>query len=153
MFRRTGLALLVVATIGVGALAQTRAKPVDLPMGAMLKESGRGLESTDSLRKLDGHRVRLKGFMAQMEEPPKGGFWLVPRPVFQDESGGGTGDLPPNSVFVIVRSSPSKSISYLPGGITVTGTLKLSNKSPRISLVLDSSKEIGIASKKGLKRR
>ncbi|MCC7230847.1 MAG: hypothetical protein IT203_10670, partial [Fimbriimonadaceae bacterium] len=113
----------------------------------------RGLEATDSLRKLDGHRVRLKGFMAQMEEPPKGGFWLVPRPVFQDESGGGAGDLPPNSVFVIVRSSPNKSISYLPGGIAVTGTLKLSNKSPRISLVLDSSKEIGVASKKGLKRR
>lgn len=149
MFQRLCLAIWVVAAFGVGASAQNRATPVDLPMSAMLKESGRGLEATENLRKLDGHRVRLKGFMAQMEEPPKGGFWLVPRPVFQDESGGGTGDLPPNSVYVIVRSSPNKSISYLPGSITVTGTLKLSNKSPRISLVLDSTKEFSNASKKG----
>ncbi|MCC7230386.1 MAG: hypothetical protein IT203_08315, partial [Fimbriimonadaceae bacterium] len=45
MFRRTGLALVMVAITGVGTLAQDRAKPRDLPMGAMLKDSGRGLEA------------------------------------------------------------------------------------------------------------
>ncbi|MEI4908389.1 hypothetical protein Q8G40_30370, partial [Klebsiella pneumoniae] len=59
---------------------------------------------------LNGHRARLVGFMAQMEQSPSGAFYLCPIPVYADESGGGTGDLPVGRVRVIVRSAKAKKI-------------------------------------------
>ena len=75
------------------------------------------------LLELSGQRVKLVGFMAKMEVAPKGAFYLSPRPVSCDEEGGGTADLPPEAVFVVVRSSAGKEIPHSPRALEVTGLL------------------------------
>ncbi len=72
---------------------------------------------------LSGQRVKLVGFMAKMEVAPKGAFYLTPRPVSCDEEGGGTADLPPEAVYVVVRSSAGKEIPHSPRALEVTGLL------------------------------
>src|SRR5688572_16202990 len=69
-----------------------------------LLDPGPVLRPSAKATSLTGKRVRMVGYMAQMELPPKGGFYLVPRPLHADEAGGGTADLPPQSVLVVSRS-------------------------------------------------
>jgi hypothetical protein len=89
---------------------------------------GAGLALTRKLRALSGQRVRLVGFMAQLELPPRGAFYLVPRPVRCDESGGGTADLPPESVLVISASSAGQAVPFLAGALEVAGVLEVGNQ-------------------------
>ena len=86
------------------------------------------LKPSARLRTLNGKHVRLVGFMVQMENSPLGAFYLCEHPVFCDEEGGGTADLPPESVLVLVSSYSGKSISFIPGALEVTGTLEFSRK-------------------------
>ena len=90
-------------------------------------EPGAGLRPSDKLRALAGQRVRLVGFMAQLELPPTGAFYLVPRPIHCDESGGGTADLPPESVLVLSAASTGKAVPFLAGALELTGTFELGN--------------------------
>jgi hypothetical protein len=93
---------------------------------AELVEAGpMGLVLSGTARAHAGKRVRLVGFMARTEEPEQGAFWLAPRPVVCDEGGAGTGDLPPESVRVIVRSRPAEGTTQVEGPIAVTGTLEV----------------------------
>ena len=62
------------------------------------------LKPSARLLALNGKHVRLIGFMVQMENSPLGAFYLCEHPVFCDEEGGGTADLPPESVLVLVSS-------------------------------------------------
>ncbi len=124
------------------ALCLSQGKPITLEFRSLLRPSDRGLAPTKALLDANGKRVRMKGFMPLMETPPIGGFWLSPTPVFQDESGAGTGDLPPNSVFVMVRGAGQRPVKYLAGLLSVSGKLKLNPSSPRIVITLDSSKDI-----------
>jgi hypothetical protein len=71
-----------------------------------------------------GKRVRMVGFMAHMDEPPSGAFYLTSRPVSCDEMGAGTGDLPIDSIRVNVVPAP-KEVTFVPGPIEVTGVLEL----------------------------
>jgi len=71
-----------------------------------------------------GKRVRMVGFMAHMDQPPKGAFYLTSRPVSCDEMGAGTGDLPIDSIRVNVVPAP-KEVAFVPGPIEVTGILEL----------------------------
>jgi hypothetical protein len=95
------------------------------------------LAPSAKLRALDGKRVRLVGFMASMEDPPPGGFWLTSRPVHCDESGGGTADLPPDAVFVVLRSAAATgaTVAHRPGALAATGILRLEPSA--IQLLLD----------------
>ncbi len=95
---------------------------------AELFDGGPGpLRPSERLLSLAGRRVRMVGFMAHMEDPPAGAFWLVPRPVACDESGGGVGDLPPDAVRVVVRSAAGTPVGFVPGALAVTGLLELGN--------------------------
>jgi hypothetical protein len=91
-------------------------------------DPGAGLHPSQKLRSLVGQRVRLVGFMAQMELPPTGAFYLAPRPVRCDESGGGTADLPPETVLVVSASSAGQVVPFLSGALELTGTLELGNQ-------------------------
>ena len=92
-------------------------------------ESGTGsLKPTTRLLSLNGKRVRLVGFMAQMEQPPLGGFYLCPRPITCDEEGAGTADLPAESVLVIMRAQNGKVVSFRPGVLEATGILEVGNR-------------------------
>lgn len=106
-------------------------------------EPGPVLEPSARATRLAGKRVRMVGFMAHMELPPKGAFYLVPRPVHADEAGGGTADLPPQTVLVISRSAAGRQVPHIEGAVEVTGTLELGNRADEegrvsaIRLVLD----------------
>jgi len=106
------------------------------------------LKPSAKLLTLNGKRVRLVGFMAQMENPPRGAFYLCPRPVFCDEAGGGTADLPAEAVRVIVRSAKGKEIALLSRALEVTGILEVGNRTEEdghvsaIRLILDSPQNL-----------
>ncbi len=84
-------------------------------------EQGPRLAPSAKASALQGKRVRLVGFMAHMEDPPRGAFYLASHPVQCDEGGGGTGDLPPDAVRVVVRSAAGDEIPFYPGPIEVSG--------------------------------
>jgi len=96
-----------------------------LPLDALVASGPHGLEASPQARALDGRRVRLVGHMAHLEEAPAGAFYLAPRPVECDEGGGGTADLPPDAVRVVVRSAGEAPVRWLPGLIEVTGRLQV----------------------------
>jgi len=83
------------------------------------------LKPSAKLLGLAGRRVRLIGFMARMEEPPDGAFYLCPRPVVCDESGGGTGDLPVEAVLVMVPSARGRKVPFVNRAVEVTGILSV----------------------------
>jgi hypothetical protein len=101
---------------------------------------------------LAGRRVRLVGFMVEMELPPRGAFYLAPRRLFIDESGGGTGDLPPHAVRVVVRSSPDEELPWVTRPLEVTGVLEVGNSTDadgRVSafrIVLDRREDVSAPS-------
>jgi hypothetical protein len=86
---------------------------------------GGSLEYTDKLKALAGKRVRVVGFMADMERAPEGAFFLVKRPLVADESGAGSADLPPDAIRIIVRSARGKALAHIPRALTVVGVLEL----------------------------
>jgi hypothetical protein len=89
-----------------------------LDPGPELKPSARALA-------LAGKRVRMVGFMAEMELPPRGGFYLVPGPMKVDEAGGGTADLPLQAVRVVSPSAAGSVAAHQDGPLEVTGILEL----------------------------
>jgi len=89
-----------------------------LPTGA------KGLEPTDTLRKLDGKRVRIVGYMVQWETPLAAGFLLSPLPVAAgDEDESLADDIPPSALFVSLPKGNGAVVPNLPGLIKVSGTL------------------------------
>lgn len=96
-----------------------------LPLDALVVGGPRGLAPSPQARALDGQRVRLTGFMARLEDPPEGAFFLVPTPVSGDEGGGGTADLPPEAVRVEVRSAGGAPVRWLAGPLEVTGRFEV----------------------------
>jgi hypothetical protein len=134
------------ATVAVVALAilLSTGEPAALAFSDFFRPASTKLQPSDRLLALDGQRVRIVGFMAQMEDGPSGAFYLAARPVNCDEGGAGTGDLPPDAVLVVVPWSAGAEIRFLPGPLEVVGTLHLGaatrqDGSPsRIRIVLDS---------------
>ncbi len=127
------MARLIAAWVLVGSStvaaspAQARGAPAELAFASIFESAPGPLRPSERLVALAGQRVRMVGFMARLEDPPKGAFWLVPRPTECDESGAGIGDLPPDAVRVVVRSASGKPISFVPGALAVTGVLEVGN--------------------------
>jgi hypothetical protein len=88
----------------------------------------RELRPSGRLVSLEGHRVRLAGFMVRSEDPPTGGFFLCPFPVVATEAGGGTADLPPETVFVVVPSARGRTIPHTARPVVVEGVLELGSR-------------------------
>ena len=133
----------VMALYVLGARAPHAAPPVPLSFREFFEPAPQGLAPSARLQRLVGKRVRLIGYMAQMEAPPKGGFYLCSSPVLATEAGGGTADLPPDAVLVVVRSAKGKEVAYIPRPLEVTGVLELGprvdedGRVSRIRVVLD----------------
>ncbi len=132
-------------------IAKTHDSVIGLSFKEFFESGAGGLKPSPTLLRLSGKRVRLVGFMAQMETPPLGAFYLCPRPINCDEEGGGTADLPAESVLVIVRSQSGKAIAFSPRALEVTGILEVGNRQDpdgRVSfirLVLDGPDELPVA--------
>lgn len=129
------------------AATTTIAPPVTLTFRDFFEPMARELKPSAKLLGLNGKHVRITGFMAQMEEAPRGAFYLCPRPVFCDEAGGGTADLPPDAVRVIVRSAKGKEIAFTPQLLEATGILEVGNRTDEngvvsaVRLILDVSQD------------
>ncbi len=121
---RRHIALGEAAAVHREAIAASAADPLDL---LELLQPGTALAPSHKAVALAGKRVRMTGFMAQMELAPKGAFYLAPRPVSCDEAGNGTADLPPASVLVIVRSARGSEVPFMAGPLEVSGTLEVGN--------------------------
>lgn len=93
----------------------------------LLENGKRSLVPTKTLTNANGKRVRIVGHMAQMEIPPADGFILVPRPVHCDEAGGGTADLPPDAIHVVIPKGAA-AMPFVPGAIEVEGRIELGRK-------------------------
>jgi len=103
-------------------------EPVPLEFREILLR-GPKAELSAKVRGLAGKRVRMVGFMAHMEEPTAGAFYLVSRPLHCAEDGAGTGDLPLDAMLVIVRSSAGQEIPFYPGQLSVSGVLEVGHQS------------------------
>jgi hypothetical protein len=126
------LILALVATAPPSAAmppSATTKDAVRIAFREFLAPSGTELKPSDKLRSLHGKRVRIVGFMAEMEHRPDGYFYLCSHPVLCDESGGGIGELPIDAVRVVVRSSRSQPIKFIALPLEVTGILELGGQS------------------------
>jgi hypothetical protein len=110
------------------ALALAAAGPARLSFAELLEADPSQLAPSRRALELDGRRVRIVGFMAQMEIAPEGAFYLCARPVTADEAGGGTADLPVAAVRVISPASKGRPVRFIPGPLEVTGTLQVGRR-------------------------
>jgi len=107
--------------------ASAAVAPAESLAWSELLEPGAALMPSAKAQALAGKRVRLAGFMAQMELPIPGAFYLVPQPIDCDEAGGGTADLLPTSVLVLSESTKGQLVPHLPGALDVSGVLEVGN--------------------------
>lgn len=126
---------------------QESRRPQPLSFNEFFEPSAGELKPSQKLLALNGQPVKMVGYMVDMEHAPSGAFYLAPRPVFCDEAGGGTADLPPESVRVIVRSAQGKKIQFIPRALEVMGILQVGNlveedgQVSAIRLILDRPKD------------
>lgn len=125
----------VAATVLISLLGPGSAPAVPVPTSGddrevvsirdLAVDGPQGLAPSARARSLAGREIRLVGFMVETEEPSVGGFWVASRPVECDEGGGGTGDLPPDAVRVVLRANPGEPVPHVPGPLAVTGVLEI----------------------------
>jgi hypothetical protein len=108
----------------------TPAQEASLPTLALteLLAPGAALEPSEKARALSEKRVRLLGFMADMEQASADALYMVPRPVHCDEGGGGTGDLPPDAVLLTLPSELVRSREHIAGPVEAVGVLEVGNR-------------------------
>lgn len=139
------LALVTAPTSGA---APSGVAPASLAFDELLVVRNGTAELSPRARALAGKRVRIRGLLVVFEERVTDGFWIAPHAVFQDESGAGSGDLPPASVWVlapgpVVRALPPDSIP-----LEVVGRLELGRKDDaegrpsRVRIIVDSPRDV-----------
>lgn len=118
---------------------------VPLSFGELISSVSGHVRLSEKAKGLAHQRIRMIGYVAKLELPPDGAFYLTARPVTGDESGAGTGDLPLNAVLVEASSLAKNALEAIEGPIEVTGRLELSpaedsqGRVHRIRLLLDSA--------------
>lgn len=100
----------------------------DLAFREFFEPTARELKPSARLVSLVGRRVRMVGFMVRSEEPPLGGFFLCPYPLEATEAGGGTADLPPETVFVVVPAAAGRALPYVARPVVVEGVLEIGSR-------------------------
>ncbi len=99
----------------------------------------RGLELCANLKALDGHRVRILGYMVRQGQPSPWKLLLAPSPLTTHEREYGLAeDLPPQLVHVTTDRSTPPIVPFTPGPLLLTGTLSVGNRDEadgRVSLV------------------
>jgi hypothetical protein len=125
---RSAATLNALAQTTVAAAADDATPVADLSFEHFFVAVGdEGLAFTDYLAALAGKRVRVTGFMVRDPRRQNGVFLLAQRPgSVQAEGRCAAPDLPPAIVYVHPpENSGSALMPYVPGRLTVTGTLQL----------------------------
>ena len=107
-----------------GSAQAPTAPAADLDLREMLITHGGKVELSPKVGELEGKRVRVRGWLVVFEEPIADGFWLAPQPVFQDESGAGSGDIPPLSIRVIAPPALLRALPADAAPLEVVGRLE-----------------------------
>jgi hypothetical protein len=106
-------------------------EPTRIELAKLYASTGRGARVAPEIEALRGRRVRVLGFMARMEDAPKGAFYLTRHPVEAEEGGAGTGDLPPGALRVEVPRLAGEEVAWIPGVVEAIGTLEVSRAEDR----------------------
>jgi hypothetical protein len=126
-FARAAVVLTTAASLTLlvqPAIGADRARPVPITFDDLAPAS-RGQRFLPRTLALNGHLVRITGYVAAMEQPLEGTFYLCPVPLFLDEGGAGTGDLPPDAVRVSVAGRDRWTLPSVPRPVDVVGRLDL----------------------------
>ncbi|MFO0584027.1 MAG: hypothetical protein U0229_17275 [Anaeromyxobacter sp.] len=115
---------LVLAAALALSLSTPPAAPAALAFDHLFVTGPSGARVAPEVEALAGRQVRLVGFAVRMEEPSLGAFYLAARPAEADESGGGTGDVPPRAVRVVVPGLEG-GLPEVAGPIEVVGRLEV----------------------------
>jgi len=112
----------------------------DLRFGEFFGPIGdRGLVLSGKLKRLDGKRVRILGYMVDRDLAPPGTFLFAPFPqTLHEHEYGLADDLPPAVLFVTAPDRGDRQVPYTPGLLLLTGTLDVGNREEpdgRVSLV------------------
>jgi hypothetical protein len=135
-------------TSPVAAESAAAARPPLVELRELLVASGDSADVAPRVRALAGARVRVRGWLAALEEPLGDGFWLVPRPIIQDESGAGTGDLPPCSVRVRAPAAVVQVLPAEPTPLEATGRLEVgrevdgAGRASLVRLIVEDPREV-----------
>lgn len=100
------------------------AAPPTLAFDRLYEAGPSGVRVAADVAALAGKEVRIVGHMVRMEEPSRSAFYLARRPLAVDESGGGTGDLPPGAIRVEIPALDGD-VPWLDGPIEITGRLEV----------------------------
>lgn len=130
------------------ASASPSVAAVPLALDELLVVWGGRAELSPKAQALAGRRVRIRGQLVVFEDRDADGFWIAPHAVFQDESGAGSGDLPPTAVWVlapvpVLRALPPDSVP-----LEVVGRLELGRKDDaqgrpsRVRVIVDSPRDV-----------
>ena len=131
---KTAFCMLLLACVWVGNVCaqaprttnpKAAATPETLSFSEILAPDLTTLKPSEKLLRLNGQRVRIRGYMAEFETPTKGYFYLTPRRVHCDESGNGTGDLPVESIRVKAAKQPQREWPHIPAIIEVVGVIAI----------------------------
>ena len=88
----------------------------------------RGLEPTSKLLSLNGKRVRIVGFVAEMERSNKRNILFAPVPLKpQPEEYGLADEIPATHMLVTIPGDPTVQVPIVPGALLLTGTLSIGN--------------------------
>lgn len=86
----------------------------------------RGLEPSSKLLSLDGKRVRLLGYVAEMIRSNKRNIIFAPVPLKpQPEEYGLADEIPATHVLVTIPGDPTEQVPLVPGALLLTGTLSI----------------------------
>lgn len=97
----------------------------------------KGLELSDTLRRLNGQRVSLTGYMVKQEHPIAGRFWFAPLPLsLSEHADGDASDLPASTVMVTLDPLQlDRVVEHRSKLLRLTGILDLGRKEDEIGRV------------------
>jgi hypothetical protein len=113
----------------------------------------RGLEPSTKLLSLNGKRVRVLGFVAEMELANKRNIILAPLPLKpQPEEYGLADEIPAAHILVTIPGDPSVQVPFQSGPLLLAGTITVGNSTADgetsfVRMVLDAPAEADAAAK------
>ncbi|MEO6002145.1 MAG: hypothetical protein ABIZ04_03495 [Opitutus sp.] len=89
----------------------------------------RGLEYSDTVRRLDGRRVRILGYMVNQSQPAPQCLLLCSTPVtLHEDEWGFCEDLPATVIHVFADPGAPATLPFTPGPLLLTGTLSIGTR-------------------------
>jgi hypothetical protein len=124
---RHGVPVVMALTLGVRGSSAVAGGDGEAPVPLSFADLFAVGPATPSLSpaafELNGRRVRLVGFMAQLERRRRGGFYLCPKPMEVEAGGRLTADLPAEAVRVSLPAAGSRVLPFVSGRVEVVGVL------------------------------